>query len=305
MKVAIIGYGAMGKKREAALGPDDEMIGWADDGSKMWPMLMDRADAVIIATPHEELDKYAHQALIRGKHVLVEKPGAPWAYRMQDLVAIPTRGVLHVGYNHRFHPGLRALKSSLGDEKPMLLRAYYGHGGRAGMEKEWRCDPAISGGGELLDQGSHLLDLTLWLMGGMPESVQGQTCTAFWDTTVDDNAAMLLCYGPKRLATLQVSWTAWRNTFELEVTTPTRLLKVTGLGGSYGVEEFREWHMVMGRPPDLGRWERFEQPDNSFRLEWEHFKRCCQTGESNAADAVRVLQIIDPAYARAPVRMAG
>jgi predicted dehydrogenase len=48
----------------------------------------------------------------------------------------------------------------------MFLRARYGHGGRVGYDKEWRADPKLSGGGELIDQGIHLIDLAGWFLGG-------------------------------------------------------------------------------------------------------------------------------------------
>ena len=75
---------------------------------------------------------------------------------------------VQVGFNHRYHPGLRQVRAWVdsGVAGPlMFLRGRYGHGGRIGYEKEWRADPAISGGGELIDQGVHLLDLARWFLG--------------------------------------------------------------------------------------------------------------------------------------------
>ena len=81
----------------------------------------------------------------------------------------------------------------------MHLRARYGHGGRLGYEREWRADPARSGGGELIDQGMHLLDLSHWLAGPLPLH-SALLRTHFWDTPVEDNAALILGEADSRTA---------------------------------------------------------------------------------------------------------
>ncbi len=102
--------------------------------------------------------------------------------------------MLRAGYNHRFHPAIAGLHAaaSQGRLGPLIsVRGRYGHGGRPGYDREWRADPAISGGGELLDQGAHLLDLSRWLLDDF-ESALAHTQTAFWDMPVEDNAFVLL-----------------------------------------------------------------------------------------------------------------
>ena len=82
--------------------------------------------------------------------------------------------------------------STQGAIGPLLyIRGRYGHGGRLGYEREWRADPAISGGGELLDQGVHLIDLARWFLGDFVE-VGGHAATYFWDMPVEDNGFLSL-----------------------------------------------------------------------------------------------------------------
>ena len=74
----------------------------------------------------------------------------------------------------------------------MFLRARYGHGGRIGYDSEWRADPDLSGGGELIDQGPHLTDLSRWIFEEEFTEIQGFAHTYFWNMPVDDNGFMLL-----------------------------------------------------------------------------------------------------------------
>ena len=115
---------------------------------------------------------------------------------------------MRVGYNHRFHPALRKAREIVdsGASGPlMFLRGRYGHGGRKGYDREWRADPKLSGGGELIDQGVHLIDLASWFLGEFP-TVEGHAATYFWDMKVDDNAFLSLrtAGGPDGVAPRQL-----------------------------------------------------------------------------------------------------
>ena len=135
-------------------------------------------------------------ALSSGAHVLVEKPAGIGVADIDRVAkaAIASGRLVKVGFNHRFHPGIaraicEARSGIYGDV--LYLRARYGHGGRLGYEKEWRADPTLSGGGEIVDQGMHLLDLSYWLLGELPLA-RLVLRTQFWDAPVDDNAVLLL-----------------------------------------------------------------------------------------------------------------
>src|ERR1019366_3344733 len=118
----------------------------------------------------------------------------------------------------------------------MFVRARYGHGGRVGYEKEWRADPAISGGGELIDQGVHLIDLARWYLGEEFTRVHGEVATLFWKMAVDDNAFMTLGTASGQIAQLHASCTEWKNLFSFEIYARSAKLHIEGLGGSYGTE---------------------------------------------------------------------
>ena len=153
-------------------------------------------DAVIVATLNGALAEIAARAIDAGKHVIIEKPAGISVAEIDRLLAAAEKSgsLVRVGYNHRFHPALQKARELVdaGALGPlMFIRARYGHGGRVGYDREWRADPKLSGGGELIDQGVHLVDLAGWFLGDFP-TVEGHAATYFWDMPVDDNAFMSL-----------------------------------------------------------------------------------------------------------------
>ena len=200
-------------------------------------------DVVVVAVTHDQLADVSCRALESGSHVLVEKPAGIGVRQVDRLLEVSERvgRLVKVGFNHRFHLGIaRAIteaRSGLyGDV--LYLRARYGHGGRLGYEREWRTDPARSGGGEIIDQGMHLLDLSYWLLGEVPVH-SSLLKTQFWQAPVDDNAVLILADGggvgdTSPWALLHVSWTEWKNLFSMEVTCERAKWVVEGLSVPMG-----------------------------------------------------------------------
>ena len=294
LRVGVVGCGLIGRKRAEALRPQDDLVGavdvvaeaaesvTAEFGGQAQPSLARLLeldpDVVIVATPHDQLARAAEEALEGGAHVLVEKPAGLGAAQVEQLSRTAERSsrLVKVGFNHRFHPGLARAAAEVhsGDHGALMhIRARYGHGGRPGYDREWRALPERSGGGELVDQGMHLLDLVHWLAGPLPLH-SALLRTQFWDAAVEDNAALLLGARDDRggpWAMLHVSWTEWKNTFSIEIYCRTAKLHVEGLARSYGPQSLRIYRMTaeLG-PPELEE-HRFPADDVSWRAEWEHF----------------------------------
>ncbi len=241
--MAIIGCGLIGRKRAAALG-GARLVACADlDRARAeslartssgavatddWRSAIGRPDVdiVAVATTNEMLAEIARAAVEAGKHVMVEKPAARSVAEIDPVIDAARRAhrLVRVGFNHRYHPALRKARELfdagvLGDL--MFVRGRYGHGGRIGYDKEWRADPARSGGGELIDQGVHLIDLSRWFLGEFTV-VNGFAHTYFWQMPVDDNAFLLLRTARDQTAFLHVSCTEWKNLFSLEIYGQTR-----------------------------------------------------------------------------------
>jgi predicted dehydrogenase len=324
MKFAIVGCGLIGVKRLRSLRPGDQVVAVADPVKERaeslaaqargaaaltdWRQAVERpdVDAVFVSTSNDALAPVTMAAIEAGKHVLVEKPAARHPDELVPVMAAAERkGVcVQVGFNHRYHPAFLQARRLLdsGTLGPLMyIRARYGHGGRPGYDKEWRARPEISGGGELLDQGVHLIDLSRWFLGDFTD-VQGHIATFFWDMPAEDNGFLLLRTAQGQVAWLHATWTEWKNTFSFEIFGRHAKLHVEGLGGSYGVERLSYYQMKpsMG-PPDTTIWE-YPGEDNSWRLELEAFVQAVEAGRTplvTLRDAHAALTIVHRVYAAA------
>jgi predicted dehydrogenase len=249
---------------------------------------------------NDSLAGIARGAVEAGKHVIVEKPAARNVAETDTVIAAAAAGerLVRVGFNHRYHPGLqkaRALVEAGALGEMMFVRGRYGHGARPGYDREWRADPALSGGGELIDQGVHLIDLSRWFLGDFTR-VSGFAHTFYWQMPVYDNAFMILRTASERTAFLHVSCTEWKNLFSLEIYGREGKVQIDGLGGSYGVERVTFYKMLpeMG-PPDTTVWE-FPRGDDSWRIEFAEFLDDIRLGREPSpglADARAALVIVE------------
>jgi predicted dehydrogenase len=323
VRAAIVGCGLIGRKRVASLPAGTVTVccdTQADRAAQLaatagaeaatdWRATVrrDDIDAVFIATIHDQLAPIALEAAAAGKHILIEKPGARRASELDGVAeaAHRTGALVRIGFNHRYHRALRKAREifesgALGEM--MFIRGRYGHGGRPGYDREWRAEPARSGGGELIDQGAHLIDLSRWFLGEFP-SVRGRTRTFFWDMPVEDNGFLLLETERGQVAFLHAGWTEWKNLFSFEIAGRVGKLEINGLGGSYGTERLTWYKMSpeMG-PPETLAWE-YPMADDSWQAENAAFLEDIRLGrqpDPGIADAQAMLRIIETVYRETP-----
>jgi predicted dehydrogenase len=318
--IAIAGCGLIGSKRAQSLAGGRlaiccdldrgraQGLAAAHPGAEAvtdWHAVVDspKIDIVIVATTHDMLAPIAAAAAGAGKHVFIEKPGARRAAELDAVAeaASGTGALVRVGFNHRYHRAFqkaRALYDSGAIGPLLFIRGRYGHGGRPGYEREWRADPALSGGGELLDQGIHLIDLARWFAGDFPR-VTGRTPSYFWKMPVEDNAFLLLETATGQIAFLHASWTEWKNLFSFEICGRDGKLEIAGLGGSYGTERLTLYAMKpeMG-PPETTAWE-FPMTDDSWEIEFAEFRediRLQRQPRPGIADAQAALRVVERVY---------
>lgn len=320
-KIGIVGAGLIGAKRADAIRKTrkGKLVAIADvdyarakalakkhgvEAAGEWKKFVTRKDldVIVIAVPNAFAAPIVLAALKARKHVLCEKPFGITVKESKAMLAAEKKAkrILKVGFNHRFHEGLMKahdIVKSGAIGKILFIRARYGHGGRKGMEKEWRFDKKISGGGELLDQGVHIVDLARWFAGEFRE-VHGLTQTKYWKTKVDDNAFVLLMNG-RTTVSFHVSTTNWKNIFSFEIFGEKGFLQIEGKNGSYGRETLYYGKTNLGFAPTMQAFT-FEPEDNSWEREWVHFADAIarkRRVSGSAEDGLRANEIIEAIYA--------
>lgn len=320
MNVVIIGCGLIGQKRAKTL-VGCKLVACVDlvhekanalakqfpgcEALTDWRIVVNRADVdiVIISTLHVTLAEIGLAAVQAGKHVLLEKPAGRHSSELEPVIAAAKQSgsLVRVGFNHRYHRAFRKARELVDEDalgELMFIRARYGHGGRVGYDKEWRAQPELSGGGELIDQGVHLIDLARWFLGDF-DDVQGHAYTYFWDMPVDDNGFLLLKTPKKQTAFLHASCTEWKNLFSFEIYGRQGKIDINGLGGSYGTERLSFYKMSeqMG-PPETVMWE-YPMIDDSWDMEFAEFVEDIKQKRQPAAgiqDAHAALKIVEEIY---------
>jgi predicted dehydrogenase len=321
MNIGIIGAGLVGRKRAKALAElNAKLVFIADtieDRAKIlanqygckytteWRDVVndDSVDIIIDATIHKHLAEIAVAAIKNDKHVLIEKPAGMNLGEIEHIMEASKRSdvKVKVGYNHRFHPAVMKAKEICDSGKIgklMFVEGVYGHGGRKDYDKEWRASKDLAGGGELLDQGSHLIDLSKFFMGNF-SSVIGYTTNSFWNMEVEDNCFALLKNEKDKIAFLHASWTQWKNIFSFKIFMETGQLNIDGLGGSYGTETLNFYKMK----PEFGIPDKqiFEFPgeDLSWKLEFQNLLDAINHDlpiNGTLQDAYDVMQVVEKIY---------
>jgi len=359
LRVGVVGAGRMGRIRSlsAQAHPQSKIIEVVDtivDNARSlaaeigcragtdWQKLMEcqDIDAVVVATPHKYLAPITTAALTAGKCVFCEKPGARNATEAEVVLRAaydgwppgePESGAsfvprnnprLTVGFTLRHYPAIvRARELTLAGAigAPMYVRARYGHGGRPDYDLEWRGDPEMAGGGELLDQGVHLIDLSRCFLGEF-EQVFASVSTYFWGSrhnssndNLEDNAFLSLRTEGGTIAWLHASWTQWRNLFSFEIYGEEGSLQINGLGGHYGPQHLQiARRRPQGGPPevqevDFASSKNYAVQDDVWTQEWAAFISSVLDGKeatngdqnvssASGVDAWETLKVVEAAY---------
>jgi predicted dehydrogenase len=263
-----------------------------------------KVDAVIVSTPTKFHAAAVKAALEAGKHVLCEKPLARSLAEAQEVASLAEnrKRLLETGFNYRYMAHVRRAREliSQGSLGPLyFLRCRYGHGGRPGYEKHWCTDLDLSGGGALLEQGIHILDLVRYLLGE-PVQVLATAPRYFWSfPEVEDNCFLLLQTSAGQTAQIHVSWTQWINIFSLEIFARDGYLHLSGRDGHYGPQR-----LIWGkRRPDHSRPEEevfdFPPHNDSWERQWQEFIDAIDSGREpmgNITDSLRAQQMVEAAY---------
>jgi predicted dehydrogenase len=329
LRVGVVGCGVIGRRRAqfVQVAPQERVVMVADPqieraravaqennalATADWQEVVARSDidVVVVATPNKYLTPIVVAALNAGKHVLCEKPPGRNATETAQMVAAARQNdrILKVGFNHRYHPAIWRAHELVkqGIIGPLLyIRAIYGHGGRPGYDTEWRSNADLSGGGELLDQGVHIVDLCRLFLGEF-KSVFCSVETFFWNLghfdsgkQLEDNAFALLKTPAGQIAQFHTSWTQWRNRFSFELFGRDGYLLVEGLGGSYGTETLTIGRRQPESGPPTQETHEFPGSDISWQAEWQDFTSAIRNGNlplAHGEDGLQTMRVLAALY---------
>lgn len=324
LRVGIIGFGKMGQLRADTLAridgvtvacvhdPGGAALAGARALASEQAVLSDPAvDAVFICTPNHRNRPLTLEALRAGKHVFCEKPPAFTAAEVEEIREVERESgrTLMYGFNHRHHASIKAMCRVIGSGdhgRILWMRGRYGKSVDEDYFKTWRARKELAGGGILIDQGIHMLDLFLLLAGEFHE-VQGMVSSLYWNLPgIEDNVfAQFRNRDTGIVASLHSTMTQWRHLFSLEVFLERGYLTLNGLktqSGTYGDEVLTIAENRTRAPAATWKDEKREvfRADTSWLDESRafvdavRFDRPVTAGGS--ADALKVMRLIDTLY---------
>ncbi|MBB3206273.1 putative dehydrogenase [Rhodopirellula rubra] len=320
IKAGIIGYGKMGRIRAEALKQSGraevtevyDVHANASDvtfvASAEQLIQSNDIDAVFVCTPNHLICPLIISSLNARKHVFAEKPPGLNAEEVRSIRAVEVASgrVLMYGFNHRHHESIKRMKEIVDSGelgRILWMRGRYGKEVDESFFKGWRADPKLAGGGIMLDQGIHMLDLMLHLGGGFDE-VHAVVSNLFWKIEgIEDNVFAILKSNESGIcASLHSTMTQWRYLFSLEVFLEKGSLIINGLktsSNAYGEEK-----LSIKRNASDGHFTSEEHNvfhvDTSWNSEIEHFLGCVETGSEvmygSSTDALKLMQLMDRIY---------
>lgn len=260
LRVGIAGYGVVGKRRRQYIDANPHLRtvavsditfggdGTLDDGTPYfdsWQKILDvDLDVLFVCVPNDVAPQATIAALERGMHVFCEKPPGRTVDDIRRVRAVELARPdlkLKYGFNHRYHDSVREAKRIIDSKRygPIVsVRGVYGKSAIIPFEGGWRSQRAVAGGGILLDQGIHMLDMISLFCGDFTE-VYSCVSNDYWKHDVEDNAYALMRNAEGVVAMIHSTATQWRHTFRLDIILRDALLELTGIlsgSKSYGEE---------------------------------------------------------------------
>lgn len=323
LKVGIIGFGTMGKIRKDAIVElaRAEVIAISEPSL---PLLYNElpnlshseiinhpdVNIIIVCTPNFLNKKLTIEALNAGKHVFCEKPPA---FTGSDVLEIREAEKLSgkklmYGFNHRHHDSIIKIKELIESGeygKVLWLRGRYGKSVTEDYYNQWRAKKELAGGGILIDQGIHMLDLFLYLSGDY-DIVKAEVSNLYWKMDVEDNAFVILKDSKTgKVASLHSTMSQWRHLFSLEIFLEKGYMVLNGLitsSMSYGEEVLSVAKNRSTAPAATWKDEVITKYNinNSWKYEMEHFLNSIENNTpvtiGNSEDAFKLMTIIDKVY---------
>lgn len=328
IKVGIIGYGKMGKKRHSLLEELGAQVvqvcdSHVQDGPNFTidPIKVIKnpdLDAVFIGTPNFMIKDMVISSLENGKHVFAEKPPGVSLLEVHEMKKAAQRFPdlkVKFGFNHRYHQTVMLAKDRIetGNYGDILwMRGRYGKSVDEDFKNTWRAKKEMAGGGILLDQGIHMLDLMLHFIDDFHE-VKAFCQQQYWDLEIEDNVFAMFRNAKGQTASLHSTMTQWRNLFSLEIFLEKGYMVLNGLltsTGTYTSKGKENITISKNRTPapeaKIYEKERFDfEEDFSFKHEVEEFLNCIRNNSKvkigTVKDAIKLMGLVEMIYADDPI----
>ena len=261
LSVGIAGYGVVGKRRRQYIDqhPNLKTIAVCDqnfsesghfpDGVRYMPdykeLLNEELDILFVSLPNYIAAEVTAAALEKGLHVFCEKPPGRDVADIEMVMETEKKHpgqVLKYGFNHRYHDSVREALRIIGEGllgKVLNVRGVYGKSKIIPFSGGWRAERKFAGGGILLDQGIHMVDL-IQLFCGEFEEVKSFISNDYWHHDVEDNAFAIMKNSKNQVAMLHSSATQWEHCFNMHIALAEGYLELSGIlsgSKSYGQEK--------------------------------------------------------------------
>lgn len=331
LNTAVIGLGKMGRirKTEIERHPGFDLRVVSDINEQCAPNGADIAyfqhwqealkqdlDVVFVCAYNHVAPDIVCAALAKGCHVFCEKPPG---CRVDDVRRIrkaeqnASGKILKFGFNHRFHYAVMEAKAIVDSGRygrPLWARGVYGKAGGLFFENDWRSDKGLAGGGILLDQGIHMLDLMRFFLGDVVE-IKSFVENLYWQKVpMEDNAFVLMKTAGNQVAMVHSSANQWKHKFSFDLYMAKGYLSINGLitsTRSYGEEsitfakqQFEDEASAFGRPREETI---FFDRDDSWKLEIDEFHEAIRgrknSWHGDSTDALKVMELIERVYSAA------
>jgi len=324
IKCGIIGYGKMGKIRHKAISLSNlaEVVMVYDiEADIPLPLKVEsideiinskNIDAIFICTPNNLISALCIKALDKNKHVFAEKPPGVSFNEVKEVMEFsntkPNLRLMY-GFNHRHHDSIKKIKEIIDSKalgEVLWVRGRYGKEVEKSYFDGWRANIKKSGAGILIDQGIHIVDLLLYLVGNFDE-IHSLISNDFWKIDgLEDNVFSILRNNSTRIsASIHSTMTQWRYIFSLEIFLEGGSLILNGLktsSGAYGDEvlsiKTNKTHNING---SFDTEENISyELDNSWNSEIEHFFNAINDGTNieigSPKDAIEIMDLLERIY---------
>ncbi len=328
LRAGIAGYGVVGKRRRKFIDQHPllktvavsdrifERKGVLPDGIPYYAnyhgLLRERLDLLFVCLPNDLAPEVSIAGLERGFHVFCEKPPGR---DLGDVLRVmqcqkkhPGQKLMY-GFIHRYHDSVRDAMRIVrsGELGPIItMRGIYGKSKIISFDSDWRTKRALAGGGILLDQGIHMVDMLRLFAGDFTE-VHSFVSNSYWKHDVEDNAYALMRTAGGVVAMLHSSATQWRHRFHLEIALWRGTIILSGIlsgSKSYGAETITVVHASEddgGDPLEITT--RYNQ-DNSWRDEIAEFAEAVVNDKpitnGSALEALKTMHLVYRIYCADP-----